>query len=64
MFRFTEVSTRETWRSGSGVGFWFSGIPAHGSIVMVIEEVFARNGAQFNVQLEKKEWVELDWGDR
>ena len=38
IFYFAEISTREVWRSGSTVGFVYSGVPAHGSLVMIIWE--------------------------
>jgi Alpha galactosidase C-terminal beta sandwich domain len=38
MFRFAEVSGREVWRSGSNIGFWYGGVPSHGSLVMVVWE--------------------------
>ena len=38
IFYFAEISTREVWRSGSTAGFVYSGVPAHGSLVMIIWE--------------------------
>jgi hypothetical protein len=38
MFYFAEVGARDVWRSGSTVGFILGGVPAHGSLVMVIWE--------------------------
>lgn len=38
VFYFAEISTREVWRAGSTVGFIYRGVPAHGSLVMIIWE--------------------------
>lgn len=54
-FRFAEVSGRETWRSGSNIGFWYGGVPSHGSLVMVVWEV---DNAEEN---NGRDWVMGDW---
>jgi hypothetical protein len=37
-FGFADISKSEVWRSGSSVGFVYSGVPPHGSLVMVVWE--------------------------
>jgi len=38
VFRFAEISTGDVWRSGSRVGFLYEGVPAHGSLVLIVWE--------------------------
>jgi hypothetical protein len=52
IFYFAEISTREVWRSGSTGGFIYSGVPAHGSLVMIIWE-----GGKALYGEEVREWV-------
>jgi hypothetical protein len=59
LFHFTEISTRYPWRSGSSVGFWYSALPPHGSLVMIVTEDNPSEGStQFSME---PEWAELDW---
>jgi len=59
MFRFTEISTKQTWRSASRFGFWYSGVQPHGSLVMVIsEETGEIPGLRVGSDMD---WAELDW---
>jgi hypothetical protein len=55
MFRFAEVSGREAWRSGSNIGFWYIGVPSHGSLVMVVWEA---DNAKEN---SGTDWAMGDW---
>lgn len=52
MFYFAEISTREVWRSRSSVGFVYGGVPAHGSVVMIIWE-----GGKIMGGKENEEWT-------
>ena len=52
IFYFAEISTREVWRSGSTGGFKYGGVPAHGSLVMIIWE-----GGRVLEGEEVREWA-------
>lgn len=53
VFYFAEISTREVgWRGGSTVGFVYGGVPAHGSLVMIIWE-----GGKIGEEEEIEEWL-------
>lgn len=52
IFYFAEISTREVRHSGSSVGFVYGGVPAHGSVVMIVWE-----GGKFVEGKENDEWA-------
>lgn len=58
MFYFREVSTKEEWRSGSSVGFWYGDVLGHGSLVMVVRE-----GTKGGKREEEREWVRVRWSE-
>ena len=58
MFYFEEVSTQEVWRSGSSVGFWYSGVPAHGSVVLIVWEAGTTDRIQERkTSTDPEEWA-------
>jgi hypothetical protein len=55
-FEFMEVSKRKEWMGGSTVGFVYTGIPAHGSLVMIVWE--GKSKGEDGGELVDLEWTE------
>jgi Alpha galactosidase C-terminal beta sandwich domain len=47
LFSFQDVGGLKSWTGNSSIGFAYAGIPGHGSLVMIVEEV---NGALQELQ--------------
>jgi hypothetical protein len=62
IFTFTEISTRKAWRSRSSVGFSFPGIPAHASIVMVVQEGDIAENVALAEEYAEVEWIQIHGG--
>jgi hypothetical protein len=55
-FEFKDVSKKEEWFGGSSIGFVYSGIPAHGSLVMIVWEGKTE-------EIENEDTLNLEWSE-